>query len=83
MGSGPARSSLCLPCLLIGNQVLKFPALFFKFALYAQRRIGIAQLTALVGGCRQWVKVVRNTLTHEITMVELARDVARQMGRSK
>ncbi|MES2847171.1 MAG: sarcosine oxidase subunit delta [Pseudomonadota bacterium] len=34
-------------------------------------------------GDRSWLVVTRNTVTHEITAVELARDVARRMGRSK
>ena len=34
-------------------------------------------------GDRSWLVVTRNTLTHEITQVELARDVARARGRSK
>ena len=34
-------------------------------------------------GDRSWLVVTRNTLTHEIASVELARDVARAMGRSK
>jgi sarcosine oxidase subunit delta len=34
-------------------------------------------------GDRSWLVVTRDTVTHEITKVELARDVARQMGRSK
>jgi len=34
-------------------------------------------------GDRSWLVVTRDTVTHEITSVELARDVARQMGRSK
>ncbi len=34
-------------------------------------------------GDRSWLVVTRNTLTHEITNVEMARDVARQKGRSK
>ena len=33
-------------------------------------------------GDRSWLVVTRNTVTHEITQVEMARDVARQMGRS-
>jgi sarcosine oxidase subunit delta len=33
-------------------------------------------------GDRSWLVVTRNTLTHEITGVELARDVARAAGRS-
>lgn len=34
-------------------------------------------------GDRSWLVVTRNTLTHEITNVELARDVARSEGRSR
>jgi len=34
-------------------------------------------------GDRSWLVVTRNTTTHEITKVELARDVARAEGRSK
>ncbi len=33
-------------------------------------------------GDRSWLVVTRNTVTHEITRVELARDVARVLGRS-
>ena len=35
------------------------------------------------GGDRSWLVVTRDTTTHEITSVELARDVARAEGRSK
>lgn len=34
-------------------------------------------------GDRSWLVVTRNTLTHEITNVRLARDVARSQGRSR
>ena len=34
-------------------------------------------------GDRSWLVVTRNTLTHEITNVEMARDVAAKRGRSK
>ena len=34
-------------------------------------------------GDRSWLVVTRNTLTHQITRVELARDVARAAGRSR
>lgn len=34
-------------------------------------------------GDRSWLVVTRNTLTHEITQVELARDFARAEGRSR
>lgn len=33
-------------------------------------------------GDRSWLVVTRNTVTHEILSVELARDVARTQGRS-
>ena len=35
------------------------------------------------GGDRSWLVVTRNTVTHEISNVELARDVAHMQGRSK
>ena len=35
------------------------------------------------GGDRSWLVVTRDTTTHEITNVEIARDVARAKGRSK
>ena len=35
------------------------------------------------GGDRSWLVVTRNTVTHEISNVELARDLARSQGRSK
>ena len=34
-------------------------------------------------GDRSWLVVTRNTVTHEITAVELARDVARARGRTR
>lgn len=34
-------------------------------------------------GDRSWLVVTRNTVTHEIAAVELARDVARQRGRGR
>jgi len=34
-------------------------------------------------GDRSWLVVTRNTVTHEITNVELASDVARKQGRNK
>ena len=34
-------------------------------------------------GDRSWLVVTRNTVTHEITSVDLARDVARSEGRSR
>lgn len=34
-------------------------------------------------GDRSWLVVTRNTMTHKISNVELARDVARKLGRDK
>jgi len=34
-------------------------------------------------GDRSWLVVTRDTLTHDITAVRLARDVAKERGRSK
>ena len=34
-------------------------------------------------GDRSWLVVTRDTLTHEVVKVELARDIARARGRSK
>jgi sarcosine oxidase subunit delta len=34
------------------------------------------------GGDRSWLVVTRDTISHEITSVELARDVARREGRT-
>lgn len=34
-------------------------------------------------GDRSWLVVTRDTRSHQITAVELARDVARRMGRSR
>ena len=34
-------------------------------------------------GDRSWLVVTRNTLTHEISKVELAREVSRSRGRAK
>ena len=34
-------------------------------------------------GDRSWLVVTRNTVTHEISKVELARDVAKARGRSR
>ena len=34
-------------------------------------------------GDRSWLVVTRNTVTHEVLKVELARDVARAQGRSR
>ena len=34
-------------------------------------------------GDRSWLVVTRNTVTHEISSVELAQNVARERGRSK
>ena len=53
---------------------------------YAYQRANVAgemqELWFHEGGDRSWLVVTRNTLTHEITDVALACDVARAQGRS-
>ena len=54
---------------------------------YAYQRDNIAgemrELWFHEGGDRSWLVVTRNTLTHAISSVELAINVARREGRSK
>lgn len=58
-----------------------------QFATYGYQRKNPAGLHRELWfheqGDRSWLVVTRNTVTHEITKVELARDVARAEGRSK
>ena len=57
------------------------------FATYGYERANPAgehrELWFHEGGDRSWLVVTRNISTHEITSVELARDVARKEGRSR
>ena len=57
-----------------------------KFATYGYLRDNPAGLNRELwfheGGDRSWLVVTRDTTTHEITSVEMARDVARKEGRS-
>lgn len=58
-----------------------------KFHEYGYLRDNIAgdmkELWYHEQGDRSWLVVTRNTLTHEITDVELARDVAIERGRDR
>lgn len=58
-----------------------------QFYEYLYQRNNIAGVTRELWfheqGDRSWLVVTRNTLTHEISNVELARDVALTEGRSR
>jgi sarcosine oxidase subunit delta len=57
---------------------------FYEYAYLRDNPAGIhRELWFHEGGDRSYLVVTRNTLTHEISNVELARDVARKLGRSK
>ena len=56
---------------------------FFDYAYLRDNPAGShRELWFHEGGDRSWLVVTRDTTTHEITQVELARDVARSRGRS-
>ena len=57
---------------------------FYEYAYLRDNPVGVhRELWFHEAGDRSWLVVTRNTLTHEITDVALARDVARARGRSK
>ena len=57
---------------------------FYEYAYLRNNPAGIhRELWFHEGGDRSYLVVTRNTVTHEISNVELARDVARKLGRSK
>jgi len=57
---------------------------FYEYQYLRDNPAGLHQeLWFHESGDRSWLVVTRNTLTHEITDVQLARDVARARGRSK
>ncbi|MEM9580222.1 MAG: sarcosine oxidase subunit delta [Pseudomonadota bacterium] len=57
--------------------------LFHDYAYLRENPAGeLRELWFHEGGDRSWLVVTRNTVTHEISKVELARDVARNKGRS-
>jgi heterotetrameric sarcosine oxidase delta subunit len=71
-----------------GDATIKYPALdnrdeeaWFR-AVYLRRnpRGPHKELWQHVNGCREWLVVERDTLTHEIFTVTLARDVAGEEG---
>jgi sarcosine oxidase subunit delta len=52
------------------------PEAFFEFSYQRTNPAGWhTEWWHHTGGCRQWVKVVRNTLTHEIAATGAAHDV--------
>ena len=56
---------------------------FYEYAYLRDNPAGaLRELLFHEGGDRSWLVVTRNTVTHEIIQVELARDVARARGRS-
>ena len=57
---------------------------FYKYLYLRDNPAGvIRELWFHEHGDRSWLVVTRNTVTHEITKVELARDVALATGRNK
>ena len=57
---------------------------FHDYAYLRDNPVGtLRELWFHEGGDRSWLVVTRDTRTHEISKVELARDVARSKGRSK
>ena len=57
---------------------------FYEYAYLRDNPAGIhRELWFHEGGDRSYLVVTRDTVTHEISNVELARDVARKLGRSK
>ena len=59
-------------------------AAFIDFAYLRDNPAGLhRELWYHEQGDRSWLVVTRNTVTHEITQVEMARDVARERGRSR
>ena len=59
-------------------------AAFIDFAYLRDNPAGLhRELWYHEQGDRSWLVVTRNTVTHAITKVELARDVAKAEGRSK
>lgn len=69
---------------LLGRPNPKSPNAADTFYTYQYLRDNIAgehrELWYHTQGDRAWLVVTRNTLTHEITHVELARDVKRRMS---
>jgi len=60
------------------------PAAFTEYAYLRDNPAGShRELWYHEQGDRSWLVVTRNTLTHEITEVQLARDVAKAEGRDR
>ena len=57
---------------------------FYEYGYLRENPAGwLDELWFHEAGDRSWLVITRNTLTHEISKVVLARDVARSKGRSK
>jgi sarcosine oxidase subunit delta len=57
---------------------------FYEYAYLRDNPAGVLrELWFHDAGDRSWLVVTRDTTTHEISKVEMARDVARAAGRSK
>lgn len=53
------------------------PRKFAEYVYLRDNRCGLhRELWYHTGGCRSWLVVTRDTMTHEITRVEFARDAA-------
>ena len=60
------------------------PTQFYEYLYLRKNPAGVhRELWYHEHGDRSWLVVTRNTLTHEITKVELARDIAVAEGRNK
>jgi len=60
------------------------PEKFHEYAYLRDNPAGLhRELWYHEQGDRSWLVVTRNTVTHAITQVELARDVAKSMGRDR
>ena len=62
----------------------KIFALFYEYQYLRDNIAGpMQELWYHEQGDRSWLVVTRNTVTHEISKVELAREVSRSRGRAK
>ena len=65
-------------------QIEDAPTQFYEYLYLRNNPAGVhRELWYHEHGDRSWLVVTRNTLTHDITKVELARDIAVAKGRNK
>ena len=86
LGPRDAQEFVCLgdAALIDRPDGLTDPGAFHAYAYLRDNPAGEhRELWYHEQGDRSWLVVTRNTVTHEILTVELARDVARARGRSK